>query len=244
MESLTCPKCNYLREPRAVDCPACGIVFAKYEKAAAQPAALRPAPQALLNPYAAPQSDNLPPPLPVPQEAAAAVPSGVWRHAGLLVIQAGAELPGRCVVCNRSTVHRWPKTFYWMPPGLRLLIVMGPLIYIIVALAVRKKADLAVPLCEEHEGKRRDQVRNSWLLAIAGVILMVLSFLALGDESSAGTFTIVFFLGVISLIASVLASSRSLPLQPTKIDSYYSFMRKAGDDFLRSLPSAPMGIGM
>src|SRR5436190_22485046 len=118
MESLTCPKCNFLREPQALDCPACGIVFAKYQKTAPPPAPL--------NPYAAPQSDNAPPPLPGP--AAAVAPSGVWRHEGLLIVQQGAELPSRCVVCNRSTVHRWPKTFYWAPPGLRILIFLAPLI--------------------------------------------------------------------------------------------------------------------
>lgn len=244
METLTCPKCNFLREPKALDCPACGIVFAKYEKAAAQPAALQPGRKPdlhpLLNPYAAPQSDNGPPPLPGP---AAAAPSGVWRHEGLLIIQQGSELPGRCVVCNRSTVHRWPKTFYWSPPGLRILIFLAPLIYIIVVLAVRKKADLAVPLCEEHEEKRRTQVRNSWLVGIGGIVLFFASFMALADDSG-GVFGLLFTVGLIGLLASALMSSSALPLQPKKIDSYYAFMKKAGDDFLRNLPSAPMGIGM
>jgi hypothetical protein len=233
METLTCPKCHFLREPRAVDCPACGIVFAKYQKAAPPPAPL--------NPYAAPQSDNAPPPLPDP--AAAVAPSGVWRHEGLLIIQQGAELPDRCVVCNRSTVHRWPKTFYWAPPGLRLLIFMGPLIYVIVALAVRKRADLAVPLCEEHEEKRRSQVRNGWLAGIGGIVLIVTSFLALSGDSG-GVFGLLFSIGLIGLLSSAFLSSAAVPLQPKKIDGYYAFMKKAGDDFLSTLPSAPMGIGM
>ena len=234
METLTCPKCNFLREPRALDCPACGIVFAKYQKAA-------PPPPAALNPYATPQSDTAPPPLPGP--AATVAPAGVWRHEGLLIIQQGAELPDRCVVCNRSTVHRWSKTFYWAPPGLRILIFLAPLIYVIVVLAVRKKADLAVPLCEEHEEKRRTQVRNSWLVAIGSIVLLCTSFLALADDSGA-VFGLLFCLGLVGLIASALMSSSALLLQPKKIDGYYAFMKKAGDDFLRSLPSPPMGIGM
>jgi hypothetical protein len=31
METLTCPKCHGPREPQAVACPACGIVFGKYQ---------------------------------------------------------------------------------------------------------------------------------------------------------------------------------------------------------------------
>jgi len=233
METLTCPKCHYLREPGAVDCPACGIIFAKYQKAAPPPN---------LNPYAAPQSDNAPPPLPGPA-APQVPPSGVWRHEGLLIIQQGAQLPDRCVVCNRSTTHRWPKTFYWAPPVLRFLILLNLLVYAIVMLAVRKKADLTVPLCEEHEETRRAKVRNSWLVGIGGLVLIGASFLALGDDNGA-VFGLLFCVGLIGLIASAALSSSASPLQPKKIDNYYSFMKKAGDDFLRSLPSAPMGIGM
>jgi hypothetical protein len=241
METLTCPKCNYLREPGAVDCPACGIIFAKYQKATL-PGAARPAVHPLLNPYAAPQSDNAPPPLPGP--AAPEVPAaGIWRHEGLLVIQQGAQLPDRCVVCNRSTMHRWPKTFYWAPPVLRFLILLNILVYAIVMLAVRKKADLAVPLCEEHEETRRTKVRTSWLVGIGGLVLIGTSFMALGDDNG-GVFGLLFFVGLIGLLAGALMNSSAIPLQPKKIDNYYSFMKKAGDDFLRSLPSAPMGIGM
>jgi hypothetical protein len=147
------------------------------------------------------------------------------------------------VVCNRSTAHRWPKTFYWAPPVLRLLILLNFIIYAIVILAVRKKADLAVPLCEEHEEKRRSQVRTSWLVGLGGIVLIVLSFMALSDDSGA-VFGLLFCTGLIGLISSAFLSGAAIPLQPKKIDGYYSFMKKAGDDFLRSLPSAPMGIGM
>lgn len=239
METLTCPKCNFLREPQAVDCPACGIVFAKYQKTLEAASAAPPVPQAV-NPYAAPQSDTLPPPLPGPQPAA--VPAGVWRHEGLLIIQQGVDLPSRCVTCNRSTVHRWRRTFYWAPPGLRILVI-APLLYIIVILVVRKSATLSIPLCEEHEEKRRTQTRNSWLVGLGGVALFVVSFFALGDDNGA-VFGLLFLIGLIALIAGAVLSGSAIPLQPQKIDGYYAFMKKAGDDFLRSLPSAPMGIGM
>lgn len=232
METLTCPKCNYPREPRAVDCPACGIVFAKFQKTQ---------PPAALNPYAAPQSDLAPPPLPVP--AAADVRPGVWRHEGLLIVQQGAELPGRCVACNRPTANRWHKTFYWAPPVLRVLILLNLIVYAIVMLAVRKKAEMAVPLCEEHDEKRRATVRNSWLLVLGGSVLIVASFLALGADSG-GAFGLLFCIGLITLIAAAVVSSNASPLQPKKIDGYYSFMKKAGQDFLYSLPSPPMGIGL
>jgi hypothetical protein len=191
-----------------------------------------------LNPYAAPQS-GLPPAEAGPP--AADVPPGVWRSEGLLIVRKGAELPSRCVACNRPTLNRWPMTFYWAHPALRVLLFLNFVVYAIVLLAVRKKADLSVPLCDEHDEERKTQAHHSRLLGIGGAFLLVVSLMALGDNLAFG---LLVGLALLALIAAAFVRSNSLPLQPKKIDDDHAFLKKAGDDFLSTLPSAPMDIGI
>jgi hypothetical protein len=238
METQTCPKCGYLREPNAADCPACGIVFAKYHGA---PAARHAVPAPSHNPYAPPQFEKVEQPPPLPAPAAAAVPEGIWQFQDVLVLLKGTPLPDRCVTCNRPTRYRWRRTFYWAPPALRLLILLNVLIYAVVMIAVRKRADLDIPLCEEHNAQRSANTRNGWLLALLGLVLNVASYFAIGDEGP----LVVFLcgLGVIGLFAGAIIASNAIPLQVKKIDDYYVWMKKAGPEFLRTLPPAPWNLG-
>jgi hypothetical protein len=71
METLTCPKCHGPREPQAVACPACGIVFGKYQA---------PVTAGGRNPYASSRSPA----------------ASAWREGSLLVMcRKGAQLPDR-----------------------------------------------------------------------------------------------------------------------------------------------------
>jgi hypothetical protein len=255
METQTCPKCGFPREPKALDCPVCGIVFAKFEKtAAARPAPAHagpdrsvlpaqtlyggPPPPAAMNPYAPPQANlsvSGPPPLPT------APTDGVWRSADILVLRKGTELPGRCVACNQATGERWQKTFYWVPSGLRLLILLNVVIYAVVMLVVRKKAELSVPLCPVHNEKRKRGITQGWIALLIGLCLLVGSFATLNDESTA-KFGLLFVLGLILIITGAVLSSNAVPIQPKKIDDYYVWLKKASPELLATLPQAPPGL--
>jgi hypothetical protein len=53
----------------------------------------------------------------------------------------------------------------------------------------------------------------------------------------------IFFLIYNGLIVGAVLTNNALPLQPKRIDDYYVWMKKAGPDFLRSLPQAPWNLG-
>lgn len=242
---MTCPKCGWVRELSAVECPACGIVYARYsggprrtsleDTGASTPPPLPPG--AALNPYAPPQSN--------PQSVAEAPhqmfgSAGVWRTGDLLVMQKGASLPHRCLVCNGPAAVQFPKKLYWHHPGLYFLVI-SPLIYIIVALIVRKKADLILPLCVEHAAKRKKAATIASLLMVIGLVLMLGSCTQL--EGSGDTFALLFLPGFLLLIVGAVVSAVGANLiVPKKIDDYYVWLRKVSTPYLSTLPPAPPGL--
>jgi len=233
METPTCPQCGYPREPKALDCPVCGIVFAKYRAAA--PAGLRPEPAAVppplptLNPYAPPQAAVSVTSPPLPQAGLA----GVWRSGDVLVVRKGYPLPGRCVVCNQPTGNRWQKTHYWVPLGIRLLILLHVIIYLIAYLIVRKSADLAIPLCGDHARKRSRDTMLSWVLVIGGLALFF--GIAFATDSPRLLATIIT-LALTGLITGIVLSVKANVVKPVKIDNDYVWLKKVSPAFLSGLP--------
>lgn len=147
-----------------------------------------------------------------------------------LIVWRGATLPPYCVKCGMAAqqqpVHR---KFYWHSPLLYLTILAGVLIYAIVALIVRKRFDLGVPLCESHFRLRR-------IFMSVGAALMLLAFPALfvGISNDApGT-------GILVCLATLLAGAivwgaTSPILRPTKITDELAVFRGADDSFFGRL---------
>lgn len=246
---MTCPKCGWAREPNAVECPACGIVYARFGASARRPAetgAFAPPPAAsvseisntAVNPYAPPRADlrnQIESPI-----HSAPVSGGVWRTGDVLVLQKGAALPNRCVVCNGPAAVQWPKKLYWHHPGIYLLVLLNLLVYAIAALAVRKKAELVIPLCAEHDQKRRNAVSLSWLIALGGILLMAGSCTQL--ESNEGLFVGILLFGLLVVLSALVVGSKGNPVLPKKIDDYYVWLKKVHSSYLASLPPAPPGL--
>ncbi len=245
---MTCPKCGWAREPGAVDCPACGIVYARYTAAPRRPSpagtdAFAPPPSTeALNPYAPPQS-NLQSAVETPpgQMFGTFNDAGVWRAGDLLVMQKGASLPNRCLVCNQPASVRFPKKMYWHSPWIYLLLIPSILIYAIVALLARKKADVVLPLCTEHAEKRKRATTIGTLLIVVGLVSMFGS--CTQADSSGDTFAMILGIGALVLFAGliVLAVGSNL-IVPKKIDDYYVWLRKVSASYLSTLPPAPPGL--
>ena len=254
METQTCPKCGFQREPKALECPVCGVVYAKFERGAPArplPAGAGPAAESVreleqtpyaappplpANPYATPQANlSLPGPPPLPQGTF----QGLWRSGDELVFYKGYPLPGRCIVCNRETSYWWRKTLSWVPIWVHFTIVLQLLIYLIIYLSVRKQADVAIPLCQEHEAKRKQNTTLSWVLVIGGLAMMI-GCVAAADIPR--LVLAIFLLGLASLITGAVLSVKGNVVRPAKIDNTYVWLKKVSPEFLATLPQAPAGL--
>lgn len=249
-----CPKCGYMREPGAIDCPACGIVYERYlaqkrlmeaplpepETAPAMTPggtmAFAPAsptsPTSAVNPYAAPRSNVV---------ATAPYPVGVrvqiWRNGPVLIMEKTASLPHRCVSCNAPADIRLTKTLAWHSSFVYLLILINLLIYLLVSLFVRKTAKIEIPLCKAHDDHRNRGIAIAWLISVSGLAVCGYSFT--NFEELWGLFLIGLFLFCVGLI---VGSIRGRAVIPKKIDDSYLWLTKVCPEFLATLPQAPPGF--
>ncbi len=111
-----------------------------------------------------------------------------------------------------------------------MLILLSWLIYIIVALIVRKKVLVKPGLCEEHLKKY-----NTWLYTSWGVF--ALSFITLIVNANGGDSSELFGLSILGILVGILMvviNSRVLSIHKIVGDRVY--FKKCGQAFLDSLP--------
>jgi len=155
----------------------------------------------------------------------------IERSGARFTVWRGAVLPPFCVRCGApARDDRWKRTYYWHEPALYVLIVAGVLVYAIVAMIVRKKIELAVPMCEAH-WQRRGRLRK---IALALLVLAVgLVALAIGVESVAPFSCCGAFLAGLASLIVYLVSERSL--SPKRITDEYAEFGGASPEFLAVL---------
>jgi hypothetical protein len=158
---------------------------------------------------------------------------GVWRDGDTVVMHKTARLPDYCIKCGvEANGTHLRKKLSWHHPALALLVLAGLLIYLIVALIVRKSATVDLSLCADHLRKHRTAVIATWLMFLIGLAFMVL---AIGAESggSAGFGLLLLFGSAIS----ALTWARVVTVQ--KIDDNYVWLRRIDENFLAMLPILP-----
>ena len=189
------------------------------------------------NPYAAPVTDLSTPR--APDE------TGVWRDGVLLVMSKGAELPDRCLKCNEPA-NGWSlkRNLSWHPQWYYLLFLISPILYIIVALIVRKTAKTRIPLCPRHRGRRRRIIALAWTLSLVGPLVLFAGAVGsdsvkgfAGETASSAVLMISIFGGLAMFLAGlILAVIASQVVVPQKIDKRFVWLKKVSPDLLASLP--------
>jgi hypothetical protein len=239
-ESELCPKCSYPRQPGGVECPACGIVYERYRGAPpplpgeSTSLGLPPPPQAAdLDPYAPPASDLLPGAWAGAPPVAADGDVGVWHWRNLLVMDKRARLPMRCLRCDQPASTTLKRHLSWHQPIIYLTLLANLLVYLLVAMLVRKRARVELPLCDDHLSQRR-----VWLTlgSIAFVIGLLFAFWSLSGEPAATGCWLSVALVVGGLVTVALMAT---PVSPRKIDDRYVWLKKVSPEYLERLPEAP-----
>lgn len=157
------------------------------------------------------------------------------RKGNLLVVQKGAMLPALCVKCGQPVVgDPAKKTYYWHSPWIFLTILIGVLIYVIIAVVVRKKFELPLPLCEEHRQRSR---RVMWvgLGLFVGPILAAIFLSGFIPDGYGGWWALAIV--VTSLSGAFYFDSGRPKLSPAYIDDREAHFKGAGEPFLAQLPT-------
>ncbi|MGH9669734.1 MAG: double zinc ribbon domain-containing protein [Terriglobales bacterium] len=179
---------------------------------------------------------------PSPQAAATApaTPAAgehAYRLENELIVPKGAPLPPFCVKCGQPVSGEFlKKKFYWHSPWLYLLILIGLLIYAIIAMILTKHAQLMVPLCDRHRERRKNFLIATWVLLlgfIPGGILV--GSLIPGDDGAGWGFLTGFTL---FLAGCVTAAVGSRLMRATEITETYATFKGVSEQFLAQLPSS------
>jgi hypothetical protein len=193
-----------------------------------------------------------PPPLPVPPlepQTQAVLPyatptvhhaAGAWRGGAQLIITKNIQLPDRCVKCNAPGDGRmWNKMLYWHNPALYILIVFpGLLIYAIVAVCVRQKAQVGAFLCPVHRAKRKRTLLIVWLLVALGLAAFIGGIMLVGERETEGVGLAALCSGIVLMIGSGIFAAVATPLlSPAKMDGNYAWLKGAGSEFLATFPT-------
>ena len=157
----------------------------------------------------------------------------VWRDGNILVMVKTAKLPARCIKSNQPAETYLPRTLYWHPSWIYILALPGLLLYALVALVVRKKAEITIGLTKEWARKRRTAIVIAWLLAFAGMGIIIAGLSLLKGDPALFT-----FLGGLTLIigASIYGTMAAQMISPIKITDEHAWIKGVCPEFLAELP--------
>jgi hypothetical protein len=155
-----------------------------------------------------------------------------YAEGNILVVPRGAALPANCIKCGAAPQRWLQKKFYWHNPLLYLLILVGLLVYAIVALIVRKQVQLAVPLCEAHDSARKTKIWIGSILLLGCIPLPVALGTYLNTDAAAG---IASLLGIVMFFAGAIVLSMAQVLRATYIGDDCAKFKGADQSFLARL---------
>jgi hypothetical protein len=185
------------------------------------------------NPYQVPLSS--PPPM---QKSGgppvAPVEGGLWRQGNLLVMDKRAQLPPRCVKSNVPTQRTLKRTLSWHHPVIFVSILAGLLIYVILALVLRKTATIYIGLSDEWFAKRRMRILISWMTVLAGIVTLVTA-LTLNDRNNSLVFLIPIAV-LMMFVGTIYGLVGARMVSPKKITETHVWLKGVHPDFLAELP--------
>jgi len=161
---------------------------------------------------------------------------GVWSDGKRLVMHKKSELPYRCIKTNEPADVLVRRKLYWHHPALYVAAI-SPVIYIILALLLQKKAVVEVPVCYRIRQRRRIALALAWLCGLGAFGMLVLGFALAGANAQQDYWLLVgvgcFLAGLIGLVIALQVGNL---VAPTKIDEKYVWLKGVHPDYLAELP--------
>jgi hypothetical protein len=155
----------------------------------------------------------------------------VWRSARQIVMRKEAPLPDACVRCNApANGFRLKRKLYWHSPCFYLLILVSLLIYVIVAICVRKKATIHIGLCERHRKRRLWFIAGSWLALLCGIAMII------GGASANASGGLILTGVILAVVSALVGIIKGAVVSAAKIDQEFVWVKGATPAFLASLP--------
>jgi len=163
--------------------------------------------------------------------------AGIWREGKKLVTRSETPFPDRCVKCNApANGAKLRRTLYWYHPGYYFLLLLmcvlsfiGLLIFVIVTMAVRKKALLHIGLCDAHRKERLMGI----IICTTGILGSVALFVIAALKES-GWMALIGFAALLFGIIWGIVKARTIVA--TKIDNNMVWAKGVGPAFLNALP--------
>lgn len=192
------------------------------------------------NPFASPASDLAQPrrvPLAAPARPRDIDEYGPWRQGTRLFVVKDAVLPDRCIKCNEPSTSRLTRTYYWHHPAVYAGILVNVLVYIILAMILRKSVKVDMGFCDECRAKRSQDILIRVIALLIGIALLIIGIVSVQQHE---LFLVALLLGlVVILVAAVMISTSVTVLTAKTIDDRIGQLEKAGPVFLASLPAWP-----
>lgn len=162
---------------------------------------------------------------------------GGWRSGKRLVTPVEATLPKRCVKCNEPTDDpQIKRKLSWHSPAIFLLIIVGLLVYVIVALCCQKRATVFISVCPRHRSARRMAITMAWLMILGGIAAIVGGACMEGTQYDA-YFGWMILGGVLLLITGIIYGLvRGRLVYATKITKDNAWIGGCGSEFLAEFP--------
>jgi len=164
--------------------------------------------------------------------------SPITRRESRLIIpvpppgQSAVLPPAMCIRCGAPADGKpLTKTYFWHHPALYLLLLGPILIYIIVAMIVRKSIRVTVPLCARHRQRRSVAVTLAWVLPLVGIADAII----LPQFNVDAGIVVLICVGLI-VAGIVIWAVVATPIRPKKIDQFYGEFSGFSETFLQQFP--------
>ena len=156
---------------------------------------------------------------------------GVWRDDKTLVMTRDAQLPDQCIKCNAPAHgYKLKRKLSWHHPALYVVILVAWIVYLVLAIALRKQATVFFGLCPEHIKRRKTFLLIGWMMFAIGLIVPVLAF-----SNEAPGIALLGFLLLFTSIFWLVFANRVVTVK--KIDDRYVYLTGIDANYLARFPS-------